>query len=154
MSNMPAAISIDVLTVEELTSALTDHFGSERNFTAGTPPRSPGVYVWSTKQAVLYVGSAASLARRLGNYESWIAGYDPESAWEVTVIHMLKVHHASVQWITTSSHDEALELERQLIEWHRACVGMAPLVTGWEAKRGSKREAAERWARNLWDRNQ
>lgn len=65
-------------------------------------------------------------------------------------MHMLTVHQASVQWITTSSHEAALDLERRLIEWHRACVGIAPPVVGWEAKRESPRQAAENWARDLW----
>jgi hypothetical protein len=67
---------------------------------------------------------------------------------------MLKIHHARPQWLTTSDHDEALLLERRLIEWHRVRVGIAPIVTGWEAKVGSKREDAERWARVLWIRSE
>jgi len=147
---MPIAVSVDVLTVDELGPAVSAHFGSQRLFTSGPPPDSSGAYVWSSDPAVLYIGSAASLARRLGDYRKWIAGYDPESDWEVSVVHMLKVHQADVQWVTTSSHDQAKELERRLIEWHRACVGIAPLVVGWEAKADSPREAAERWARKLW----
>jgi hypothetical protein len=147
---MPVAVSLDVLTIAEFAPALVAHFGSEQAFSVGPPPAAPGVYAWSSGQPVLYVGSAVSLAKRLGNYQRWIAGYDPDSSWEVTVVHMLKVHQASVQWITTSSHEEALELERRLIEWHRACVGMAPPVVGWEAKRESKRAVAENWARDLW----
>lgn len=147
---MPVPVATDVLTVAELAPVFSEHFGEPRTLTTGTPPASPGVYVWSQDGAVLYVGSAAALARRLGNYQRWIDGYNPDSDWEVSVVHMLKVHNAVPQWISTSTHENALELERRLIEWHRACVGIAPIVTGWEAKAGSRREEAERWARQLW----
>lgn len=71
---------------------------------------------------------------------------------------MLKVHAATVSWIVTADKAGALLLERRLIEWHRTCVGMAPLVVGWEAKAERRDDgkphgrfaAAERWARALW----
>jgi hypothetical protein len=151
---MPKTLAVDVLSLEELAPALNEHFGSPRIFEVGEPPIRPGVYIWSRNDAVLYIGSAASLTRRLTDYQRWINGYDPDLAWEVSVVHMLKIHHARPQWLTTSDHDEALLLERRLIEWHRVRVGIAPIVTGWEAKVGSKREDAERWARVLWIRSE
>jgi GIY-YIG catalytic domain len=150
---MPKSVAVDVLSLQELAPALIEHFGEPRAFELGVPPGEPGIYVWSSEDAVLYVGSAASLARRLTDYRRWIDGYDPETDWEVSVVHMLKTHHARSQWLTTSNHDEALKLERRLIEWHRARVGIAPIVTGWEAKAGSGREEAERWARAIWLRS-
>ena len=150
---MPKSVTVDVLSLQELTPALEDHFGIPRNFERGEPPAGPGIYIWaSDDDAVLYVGSAASLARRLADYRRWIEGYDPDSGWEVSVVHMLKLHRARSQWLTTEDHREALTLERRLLEWHRACVGIAPIVTGWEAKAGSGREEAEHWARRLWIR--
>jgi hypothetical protein len=147
---MPSQVAIDVCTVMELAPALSEHFGTSRALTKGAPPIGPGVYVWSREDAVLYVGSAASLLRRLADYQRWIDGYDPDSSWQVSVVHMLRTQDATVQWVITGSHGDALTLERRLIEWHRACVGVAPIVTGWEAKTGSPRAYAERWARVLW----
>src|SRR5215472_6116884 len=62
---MPIAVSVDVLTVDELGPAVSAHFGSQRLFTSGPPPDSSGAYVWSSDPAVLYIGSAASQAGRL-----------------------------------------------------------------------------------------
>jgi hypothetical protein len=70
----------------------------------------------------------------VGDEKWWIAGHEPDSQWEVTVIHMLKIYNAMVQWVATPDHADALLLERRLIEWHRACTGMAPPAVGWEAK--------------------
>lgn len=75
----------------------------------------------------------------------------PSTTGTTRVIHMLKLHEASVQWIITADSDEALELERRLIEWHRTCVAMAPLMVGWESKEG-RRHRSEEWARDLWRR--
>lgn len=63
---------------------------------------------------------------------------------------MLKVLDASASWVITDTHAEAQQLERRLIEWHRTCVGTAPILVGWNAKEGSPRAAAERWAQQLW----
>jgi hypothetical protein len=63
---------------------------------------------------------------------------------------MLKQHHGTVRWLSTVDHTDAKMLERRLIEWHRTCVGIAPLVTGWEAKAETPRGLAEEWSRNLW----
>lgn len=152
MSAMTATISVQVLTVDELLPAVAEHFGSESDFIASPLPELPGVYVWSTDGRVLYVGSAASLAKRVGDEKWWIAGHEPDEQWEVTVIHMLKIYNATVQWVTTPDHADALLLERRLIEWHRACTGTAPLIVGWEAKKESPRRAGEQWARELWKR--
>jgi hypothetical protein len=56
-----------------------------------------------------------------------------------------------VRWIPTADADDAKTLERRLIEWHRTCVGIAPVIVGWEAKAGSPRGLAETWARVLWN---
>jgi hypothetical protein len=151
---MTASISVEVLTVDELRPVIADHFGSVRNFTSGPPPADPGVYVWSADRGVLYIGKAAALTQRIGYEASLISAHDPVSAWQVSVIHMLKVHSATVEWMTTTDLADAELLERRLIEWHRTCVGMAPLVVGWEAKPNSPRKAAELWAQELWRKRQ
>jgi hypothetical protein len=140
-----------VLTVAELAPALQRHLGTAVAWRDGPAPAAPGVYVWSARGAVLYIGSAASLARRLADYDGWIAGYDPQERWEVSVIHMLKTHGADVSWIPTLDYDDALILESRLIEWHRAAVGIAPVVVGWEAKKKSRRAASQTWAQSLWN---
>ncbi|MEV6377763.1 hypothetical protein [Micromonospora musae] len=151
---MTALISITVLEVAEFAPALRHHFGTARTWRHGPPLAAPGVYVWAAKGAVLYIGSAASLADRLAGYHGWITKYNPEERWEVSVIHMLKTHGANVCWLPTIDHPDALLLESRLIEWHRAKVGIAPVVVGWEAKTKSRRAAAETWARNLWNDQQ
>lgn len=104
---------------------------------------------------MLYIGKASSLAVRLGYEQAEVTAHNPATDWHYTVIHMLKLHAATVGWIVTADEADATLLERRLIEWHRACVGMAPLVVGWEAKDDGKphgRFAAEQWARTLWMR--
>lgn len=152
MSAVTATINVQVLTIDELLPALAKHFGSESAFAAEPLPKLPGVYVWSADGRVLYIGSASSLARRVGDERWWIAGHEPEEQWAVTVVHMLKIYNATVQWVATTDHADAVLLERRLIEWHRTCTGMAPLVVGWEAKKGSPREVGEQWAQELWKR--
>jgi len=155
---MPNSFDVEVLSVGDLRPALLDHFKTSPalnpnspDFSTGAAPRKPGAYVWSCGEGtVLYIGSAARLAERLGDYRRWISGYDPGSMWEVSVVHMLKRYEAEPRWVQTADHGDALLLERRLIEWHRACVGIAPIVAGWEAKRGSARMRAEQWARDLW----
>ncbi len=98
---------------------------------------------------MLYVGSAASLHKRLTSFVKWLSGHEPLVSWQVSVIHMLKIHGGTVRWVQTADHPEAILLERRLIEWHRACTGIAPLVVAWEAKEGSPRAAVEGWARKL-----
>ncbi|MBD0736058.1 hypothetical protein [Streptomyces sp. CBMA29] len=149
---MTAAISVQVLTVDELLTAMAEHFGSEHTFLTDHLPNLPGVYVWSTDDRVVYIGSAASLAKRVSDEKGWIAGHEPDEQWAVTVVHMLKIYNATVQWVATADHAEALLLERRLIEWHRTCTGMGPLVVGWEAKKESPRKAGEMWAQELWKR--
>lgn len=149
---MPTPFTVDVLTVEELAPAVAAHCGALHSFASTAAPHEPGVYVWSADRAVLYIGSAALLDRRLGEYARWIANHDPQSEWTVSVVHMLTVHHAGVQWLDTRSYGDALQLERRLIEWHRACVGCAPIVVGWDTKPISPRHTAETWARDIWTR--
>ena len=149
---MPTPISVQVLTIDELQPAVVEHFGSARAFQADLLPRLPGAYVWSADGRVLYIGSAASLAKRVGDEKYWIAGHEPDEAWEVSVVHTLRIHDATVQWVVTEDYADAQLLERRLIEWHRACTGIAPLAVGWNAKKGSPREAGQQWARALWNR--
>ncbi|RKF24654.1 GIY-YIG nuclease family protein [Micromonospora globbae] len=151
---MTALVSVEVLEVIELAPALERHFGAARSWNHGTRPAEPGVYVWSVQGGVLYIGSAASLARRLADYDDWIVKYDPEDRWEVSVVHMLKTLGATVGWLPTIDYADALVLESRLIEWHRAKVGIAPIVVGWEAKKESRRERSQTWARNLWNDQQ
>ncbi|WP_147449534.1 hypothetical protein [Actinomadura pelletieri] len=148
---MPVELPYLVLLVDELRPAFDNHFGTKRHLLSGEPPTDPGVYVWSSIGRMLYIGSAKSLAVRLAKEQGLIDGHDPDNEWEVTVIHQLKRFDATVEWVPTVSHRDALTLERRLIEWHRACTGNAPPVAGWEAKRGSRRWLAERWARKLWN---
>lgn len=150
---MPVKKAFEVLTIEDLQPALQEHFQGAASFGTAEPPSRSGVYIWydPDDDGVLYVGSAKSLAARLGNERGWICGHDPATMWEVSVVHMLKLHSAEVVWVETVDHDDALILESRLIEWHRANVGVAPLIVGWEAKADSKRGLSERWARNLWE---
>ncbi len=106
----------------------------------------------SDDNAVTYIGSAASLAVRLGREKSWVDGHDPEVDWEVTVVRMLKRFAAVPYWHERPAHDDAVELERRLIEWHRALTGVAPLIVGWDAKNGSPTAGARKWAQQLWTR--
>jgi hypothetical protein len=154
---MTTHVTIEVLAVEELAPALTKHFCAQPPaWQSGPAPATPGTYVWTTRAsgeaagAVLYIRSAASLQRMLADYAGWIDGYDPEERWEVSAIHMLKQSRALVRWLPTADHAEALILESRLIEWHRTEVGIALIVTGWNAKKRSRREESQTWARDLW----
>lgn len=157
---MPTMIAFPVLTLAELGPAVQKKLGHPEQFhNDGPPPAEPGCYVWTTNpdggedpadHAVVYIGSAASLARRLSNYDGWIQGHEPDLYWSVTVIHMLHDLDATVRWITVNSHDTAKQLERLLIEWHRTRVGAAPPIVGWDAKKGSPRAAAQDEARALF----
>lgn len=149
---MPTILELHVALLEELLPALVEHDGPAAAFAMQWPPPSgPGVYVWATPDdAVAYIGSAASLATRLGRERSWIDGHDPETEWEVTVVHMLKRLSAMPHWYERPSHADAVELERRLIEWHRALTGVAPIIVGWDAKKGSPTSSARRWAQQLW----
>jgi len=150
---MTTTITFPAMTRGELAPAVQAHFGRPEDFRQGQLPVEPGSYVWTCGEddAVVYIGSAASLKKRLGDYGRWMAGYDPDSEWTVTVVHMLKTLDARVQWLPTGTHAEALELERRLIEWHRACIGAAPPIVGWDAKPGSRRAEAEKWSRELYN---
>jgi hypothetical protein len=135
------------------TPAIIEHFGSPRQLSSGREfPDLPGVYIWSSNRRVMYVGMGSSLTIRLGYEQFEVDAHDPVENWHYSVIHMLRLHGATVEWITTADTEEALELERRLIEWHRTCVGMASLVVGWESKEGSRRQRSEEWARDLWKR--
>jgi hypothetical protein len=152
---MPAVVPVEVLTVEELGSAIRKHFRPELRSLAsgGMFPDAPGVYVWSSANRVLYIGMARSLAVRLGEEQEWLDAFDPALEWHYSVIHLLKVHAATVGWIVTKDEADAAILERRLIEWHRACVGIAPLAVGWESRENDKphsRFSGELWARELW----
>lgn len=148
-----ATLSFQVLTLGDLSPVLAAHAAIRSWSTSDPLPAGPGVYVWTARedQAVLYVGSAASLARRIANERRWVRGYEPETKWAVTVVHLLKQFDASAHWLATDTHADALLLERCLIEWHRACVGTAPLAVGWDAKPDSATAASRDWARGLWN---
>ncbi|MFD7621674.1 hypothetical protein [Streptomyces sp. NPDC059802] len=151
---------IKVLHITGLLPALRAHFAgaqeAPQEFTQGAiRPGSPGVYVWSDPRgAVLYIGCAVCLSARIRDQEGWVDQYVPAERWTLSVIHMFKEHQAQVSWVETADHEEALELERRLIEWHRAETGVAPPAVGWECKPGSRRERAQLWAQDLWRRVQ
>jgi hypothetical protein len=149
---MTVLISVEVLTDDELEAGATDFLGVDVALDrAWPPPKGPGTYRWASR-GTLYVGSAKSLLKRLGDELRWIEGYDPDCDWSVTVVHGLRVANATPAWIASRTHAEAQALERHLIEWHRAYTGAAPPLVGWEAKEGSRRWAAQEWARTLYDR--
>lgn len=153
---MSADLVVEVLTVEELEDAVAVHDSEQGRepgcFRSDEPPAEPGVYVWSTEsnRKVLYIGSAANLNKRIGQESQWLS-FDPNHDWAESVLYVLKRRDAEVAWVATDTHEEAKQLERRLIEWHRAAVGIAPLAYGWEEKSGSFREAGQVWARDLWN---
>ncbi|MCX4783908.1 MULTISPECIES: GIY-YIG nuclease family protein [unclassified Streptomyces] len=154
---MPIDLTIAVLTVPELTPALNAHFAAPPQACTPefsrcpVPPGAPGVYVWADPRgAVIYIGSAASLRRRLGSERAWVTQYEPAETWAVSVIHMLKSHTSEVWWVEAVDLADARALERRLIEWHRVQTGSAPPAVGWEAKKASLRERAQLWAQELW----
>lgn len=135
---MTTRLAFDVLTVDELTPALEEAPAAGPLVAGKLPdelPDAPGVYVWvvPTTDAVAYIGSAAPLAKRVGDELNWIRDYDPADQWGVSVIHLLKHLRAKPRWAVTDSHEKAVDVERKLIEWHRARVGCAPLLVGWDA---------------------
>lgn len=155
---MTATLSLRVLTLTELMPVIDAHRrGLDRaplSFSDDAAhPAQPGVYVWCTQSddAVAYIGSAASLKRRLGNERSWIDVHDPAAGWAPTVVHMLRQLEARPHWVETDSHEEAVMLERRLIEWHRAVVGTAPLLVGWAPAKGSAQAEANQWAHDVWN---
>jgi len=154
---MTAKLVFDVPVLDELLPALGEHAGVGTSFATGwPPPAAPGVYVWvrPDDEAVTYIGSAASLARRLGREKYWVDGHDPDTDWEVTVVHMLKRFSAVPRWHEQPLHADAVELERRLIEWHRVLTGVAPLLVGWDAKTESATAEARNWAQRLWSHRQ
>jgi hypothetical protein len=44
----------------------------------------------SRHDAVLYIGSAVSLAKWLGDYQRRISGYNPDTDFEASVVRMLR----------------------------------------------------------------
>lgn len=154
---MTASLTLAVLQLPQLQPALHAHFGAlglalpvfsmEQDL-----PARPGVYVWCSgdEQAVAYIGSAASLKRRLSDELRWIAAHDPETGWAPSVVHTLKQLEATPHWVEVDSHEQARLLERRLIEWHRVTVGCAPLLVGWNPKADSDQGQALSWARRVW----
>jgi hypothetical protein len=165
---MPTTLEIPALTLDELEPALMEHFAEQlgmpveelamANFppswsTTDEPaPVSDGVYVWDVDNKVLYIGSGCPLSSRLGDYDRWLEGARPDPQWEVSVVNILRTMNASRRWVITDSDRDARLLERRLIEWHRACTGIAPFLTGWAPNRNSQRWHGQRWARALWER--
>lgn len=156
---MAGSLEVQVLEARELEEVLArsveDGLMKDSAWREDVPaPQEPGVYVWAASGLVVYVGKAGSLADRLGYEQRLRDGYEPAGdRWEVSVVHMLRVYRAKPMWARAWARDPeaALKVERRLIEWHRACVGIAPLAIGWDTKPGSPREQAETMARELWN---
>lgn len=154
---MAGSLEVQVLEAGELEEVLArgvaDGLMEDSAWREDVPaPQVPGVYVWAASGLVVYVGKAESLAARLGYEQRLRDGYEPAGdRWEVSVVHMLRVYRARPMWARANTAADALEVERRLIEWHRACVGIAPLAVGWDTKPGSPREHAETMARELWN---
>ncbi len=81
-------------------------------------PNLPGVYLYrDTTGAVLYVGKALSLRKRLGSYiAAGEAGNSVKSAAKVSEMISRAV---TLDWIVTANEVEALLLEQNLIKQHR-----------------------------------
>lgn len=154
---MAGSLEVQVLEVRELEEVLApssaDGLMIDSAWQDGQPaPESPGVYVWAASGLVVYVGEGESLAARLGRERRLRNGYEPAGdRWEVSVVHMLRVYRAEPLWARATDAAAAVTVERRLIEWHRACVGIAPLARGWDTKAGSPRADAEEWARKRWN---
>ena len=81
-------------------------------------PNLPGVYLYKDAPgAVIYVGKALSLRKRLLNYLPALGG-DPTGRLPAKVNEMMG-HAAAMEWIVTSNEVEALLLEHNLIKQHR-----------------------------------
>ncbi len=76
-------------------------------------PAGPGVYIMKDKKSrIIYVGKAKNLKKRLGSYFNNSRKKDMKTGVLVKKIH-------SVETITTTSENEALALESNLIKRHR-----------------------------------
>jgi len=81
-------------------------------------PSLPGVYLYrDAPGAVIYVGKALSLRKRLLNYLPALGG-DPAGRLPAKVNEMME-RAVGVEWIVTSNEVEALLLEHNLIKQHR-----------------------------------
>ncbi|MBN1319489.1 MAG: excinuclease ABC subunit UvrC [Thermoleophilia bacterium] len=81
-------------------------------------PNLPGVYLYrDAPGAVVYVGKALSLRKRLLNYLPALGG-DPSGRLPAKVNEMME-RAVTVEWIVTSNEVEALLLEHNLIKQHR-----------------------------------
>ncbi|NLO28378.1 MAG: excinuclease ABC subunit UvrC [Actinobacteria bacterium] len=81
-------------------------------------PNLPGVYLHrDAVGAVIYVGKALSLRKRLLNYLPALSG-DPSGRLPAKVNEMME-RAVTVEWIVTSNEVEALLLEHNLIKQHR-----------------------------------
>lgn len=152
-ADVPTSLTFDVLTVADLQPPIRRHFGAPRAFEDGTPPPAPGLYVWTVRkvQAIACLGATSSLHATLGEQSRWMDAGEPETSWQATVVHLLTTMDARAHWLTAPTHDDALALERDLIEWHRVCVGTPPLVAAWDTRPTSSRAAAATRMRALWD---
>lgn len=70
-------------------------------------PSTPGVYQFKKKAGkILYIGKAKDLSKRVGQY------FSPGSVWKVDMVHQAY----QVEYIETTTEEEALLLEEQLIK--------------------------------------
>ncbi len=82
-------------------------------------PDLPGVYLYrDASGAVLYVGKALSLRKRLASYLPALSG--DEAGRLPAKVNEMMMQAAAVEWIVTSNEVEALLLEHNLIKQHRA----------------------------------
>jgi excinuclease ABC subunit C len=81
-------------------------------------PDLPGVYLYrDASGAVIYVGKALSVKKRLASYLPALPGGDA-SRLPVKVVEMVQ-RAAGIEWIVVTSEGEALLLEHNLIKQHR-----------------------------------
>lgn len=75
-------------------------------------PRTSGVYIFKSDNAVIYVGKAKNLANRVGNY--FVAG-ESQSRKAIEILNLA----SSLEWVITANEVDALILENELIKEHQ-----------------------------------
>jgi excinuclease ABC subunit C len=77
-----------------------------------SPPKIPGVYFFKDSYGqILYIGKAKNLLKRISCYNT-----NRQIDWK---IHYLLDKSSSIEWIVTSTEEEALLLEASLISSHK-----------------------------------